>query len=282
MFDRLFGKKLFSLRSIAVSACFSLASLGLVCAPGLSVFLTDIPGLLYFSVVILLLTMGALSSVLRPGWPTKLWLVGVLVLAFMCFIGMDIVNWFDLPYRFLGGGFDPAEILYYLIFVTVTVASDSLFIAATRWLLRISSRFNSRAKILGLMFGNVSLACLLVIVPLSLAWGLSSIAKIVRSRDIVNAVNHYVYFDDPKQSFLASVAASNIFDGLVACTFFILLLVLLLHRLLWPTIQRPVYVLASRGIVRRRKLFLIIGVAFIGLAGIPKSVLSLIEKVLLG
>jgi ABC-type Fe3+-siderophore transport system permease subunit len=36
VFDRLFGQKLFSPRSLGVSACFSLASLGLVCARGLS------------------------------------------------------------------------------------------------------------------------------------------------------------------------------------------------------------------------------------------------------
>src|ERR1700745_1792108 len=245
LFDRLFGEKLFSLRSVAVSACFSLASLGLVCTPGLSGWLIEIPSFLYITVIALLLVMGVLPSVLGPGWPKKLWLLGVVVLTFICFVGMDVVNWFDVPSWFETEGDSTAEVFYYLIFVVVTVASDSLFIAATRWLLRISSKFNSRTKILGLMVGNVSLACLLVIVPVSLAWGVRSVGKIVRSHDIVSAVNYYVAADNPNQSFLASVAASNVLDGLVACTFFILLSVLLIHRLVWPTIQRPVYALAS-------------------------------------
>jgi len=292
LFDRLFGQKLFSLRALGVSGRFSLASLGLVCARGLSGFLYDLPISLYASVVILLLVMGAAPAALGPRWSESrlfraLWIVGVVILIFVSFIGMDFVDWFNVPFqmrltntRFDIGQADSVEAVYYLIFVVVTIASDSLFIATTRWLLRISSKLNSRIKILGLMIGNVSLACLLVVVPLSLAWGFTAVPKIIRSESIFQTVNDYVGFSRPTESFLATLAASNMLDGVVACAFFILLFVLLLHHIIWPTVQRPVYALAARGIVSRRKFSLVFGVALVGLGGMPASAVSIIKELL--
>jgi hypothetical protein len=292
LFDRLFGQKFFTLRSFGVSACFSLASLGLVCARGLSGLLAELPTSLYVSVVILLLVMGVAPAALGRRWYElrlfrALWLVGVVILIFVSFVGMDVVNWFDIPIqtRLTDTGWeigppDSVEAAYYLIFVVVTIVSDALFIAATRWLLRISSRLNSRIKILGLMLGNVSLACLLVVVPVSLAWGVKAVPNIIRSDSIFEAVNQYAGVSRPNASFLATLAASNMLDGIVACTFFILLFVLLLHRMVWPTVQRPVYALAARGIASRRKFFLVLGVALVGLGGIPASAVSLIKELL--
>jgi hypothetical protein len=294
LFDRLFGQKLFSFRSVGVSACFSLASLGLVCARGLSGFLAELPISLYASVVILLLVMGITPAALGPRWSELrlfrvLWLVGVVILIFVSFLGMDIVNWFNLPIRvrITDTGYDlgwasSLEAVYYLIFIVITIASDSLFIAATRGLLRISSKFNSRTKILGLMLGNVSLACLLVVVPVSIAWGVGSVPKIIRSESILETVNQYVGWSSSSASFLATLAASNMLDGVVACTFFILLFVLLLHRVIWPSVQRPVYALAARGIVSRRKFFLVLGLALVGLGGMPASAVSIIKELLSG
>lgn len=206
---------------------------------------------------------------------------------FSMYACMDTVDWFNLPYhlRLTGKPFDfgidySVEVYYYVIFMFVTIASDSLFIAATRWLLRKSSKLSSGTRILGLMLGNVLLAVLLVILPITLAWGFGWVREIVRSGRIVEAATDYVGFSNSHQSFLASLGASNVLDGLVASTFFILLFILLLHRLMWPSVHRPIYTLANRGVVRRRKLFLLLGVVLVGLGGMPTSALSLIEKLL--
>jgi hypothetical protein len=294
LFDRIFGQKLFSFRSVGVSSCFSLASLGFVCSPGLSFLLSELPDSIYYSVLTLLLVMGVAPAALEDRWHKRhrlfgtLWLVGVAILAFTCFIGMDIVNWFNVPTRFrqTATGFefgpppDSVEALYYLSFIVVTIASDSLFIATTRWLLRISSKLSSMRKVLGLMVGNVALASLLVVVPVLLAWGFRAVIEILRSGSIVDTITRDVGNSGPRESFLASLAASNLLDGLVACIFFILLLVLLLHRLVWPTIQRPIYALATHGIFRHRKLFLVLGVTLIGLGGIPESAVAILKKLL--
>jgi hypothetical protein len=73
-----------------------------------------------------------------------------------------------------------------------------------------------------------------------------------------------------------------VLDGLVASIFFILLFGLLLHRLLWPIVQRPVYALASLGIVRRKKLSLFVGGALLVAGGIPSSVIHFMSKLLEG
>jgi hypothetical protein len=132
------------------------------------------------------------------------------------------------------------------------------------------------------MIGNVSLACLLVVVPVSLAWGVTAISKIIRSGSMIETITQYVQFAAPRQTILPTLAASNMLDGLVACIFFILLFVLLLHRTIWPTVQRPVYFLAVRGIASRRKFFLLLGVVLVGLGGTRASVVSLIKELLSG
>src|ERR1700732_819339 len=169
--------------------------------------------------------MGVAPAALGPRWHKvrlfrALWLVGVVILICISFVGMDVVNWFNIPTqtRLTDTGWeigppDSTEAAYYLIFVLLTIFSDALFIAATRWLLRISSRLNSRIKILGLMLGNVSLAGLLVVVPVSLAWGVKAVPEIIRSDSIFQAVTQYAGNSRSTQSFLATLAASNMLDG---------------------------------------------------------------------
>jgi hypothetical protein len=82
-----------------------------------------------------------------------------------------------------------------------------------------------------------------------------------------------------RRAYGATLAASNLLDGLVASAFFILFCALLLHRLIWPVIQRPVYALATRDVVRRRRAIRTVGIAFVGLGALGDGVLKFIEKV---
>jgi hypothetical protein len=289
LFDRLFGVKLFSLWSVGVSACLSLASVVIVCSPGLSTMLSQLPVPFYWSLATLLLLMGFVPALRwRSGGIQNakvlriFWLVGVAFLVFLTFIAMDSVDWFNLPIR-PGGGMDfieveNAEYYYYAAFVVVTIASDTIFIAATRWLLRVSSRLDSLAAILAIMLGNVLLAFLLVVVPVSWAWGVGVVPTAFRSGNIVKTLNDYAYVSNSHQSFLATLAASNLLDGLVASAFFILFFTLLLHRLIWPFIQRPVYALATRDVVRRRRVIRKIGLALVGVGAFGPDAVKFIEK----
>jgi hypothetical protein len=129
------------------------------------------------------------------------------------------------------------------------------------------------------MLGNVLLACLLVILPVALAWGVSGVARILAGGNMVETTNDYAETSNSHQSFLASLGASNILDGLVACVFFILLFTFLAHRLIWPVVKRPVYAMARCGIVRRRKLFLVLGLALVGFGGMPTATIHFARKI---
>jgi len=291
LFDRLFGSKLFSIWSIGVSACFSLASVAIVCSPGLSGMLANIPAEGYWSITALLLLMGFAPALLvRSGGIQKfkvmrvLWVVGVVLLLLLTFGGMDAVDWFNIPYHVSGAGTSlevdvgNAEYYYYAVFIVITIASDTAFIAATRWLLRVSSRLDSLTEILAIMLGNVLLAFLLVVVPVSWAWGVGVLPTAFRSGNIVKTFNDYAHVSSSHQSFLATLAASNLLDGIVASAFFVLFFALLLHRLIWPVIQRPFYALATRDVVRRRRVIRKIGVALVGVGALGSDAVKFIEK----
>jgi hypothetical protein len=278
VFDRLFGKKLLSVRSVGVSACFSLASLGLVCSPGLKLFDWAYPaylGALYGPVIISLVVVGMLPAALGTRLSERRWLVGVVLLCLAALAGMHSVDWFDAHARVV------RETLYNAVFLLVTVGSDTIFIAVTRWLLRKATRFHSVARILGAILANISLAGLLVFLPTFIAWKeFTGRVKLPDNLDITDAIVRYTWFSNSREIFLTTLSGSNVLDAVVACAFFILLLTLLLHRLLWPTVKRPVYVLARLGILRRRAFFLISGLLLIGAGGVSSSTLALVKTII--
>jgi hypothetical protein len=278
VFDQLFGKKLLSIRSVGVSACFSLASLGLVCSPGLKLFEMWYPayvGALYGPVIIALIVIGILPAALGKRLSEPWWRVGVVLLCLAALAGMHSVDWFDAHARVV------RETLYNAVFLLVTIGSDAIFIAATRWLLRRAAKFHNVARILGAILANISLAALLVFLPTFIAWkDLRNRVKLPDKLGITDAIVTYTWFSNSREIFLTTLSGSNVLDAIVACAFFILLLTLLLHRLLWPIVKRPIYVLASQGILRRRAFFLILGLLLMGAGGVSSSTLGLVKTIL--
>jgi hypothetical protein len=62
---------------------------------------------------------------------------------------------------------------------------------------------------------------------------------------------------------VVSVALLN-FGDIVACSvFFVVMVFVLVHRLLWPTLERPVYALQRYGVIRRKALLSSIGAALL-------------------
>jgi hypothetical protein len=60
----------------------------------------------------------------------------------------------------------------------------------------------------------------------------------------------------------------NIIDGIVSFVFVGVALLMLVHRLLWPLLCRPLYSVQALGIARRKKLFVVLGVPLLGYGGI--------------
>jgi hypothetical protein len=81
MFDMVFGAALVSPQSIAVSACLSMVSLGIICLPGAGDLLLEDVRMFYLPVVFLFPAAGLLPVLLGRKLPQRLWLVSVAVLA---------------------------------------------------------------------------------------------------------------------------------------------------------------------------------------------------------
>ena len=47
------------------------------------------------------------------------------------------------------------------------------------------------------------------------------------------------------------VSAANLFTALSALSIVFVMLIALLHRLLWPAVERPVYAIARHGVARK-------------------------------
>src|ERR1700683_399195 len=267
-FERVFGRALVSWRSVAVSVCFSLVSLGIACMPGLydySVF-PDVVAGLYFPVILLLLAAGILPALLRGKLPVKVWYLSVAILCVAVFAGMHSMDWFSIAFAH---GHPIPELTWDALFLVLTIGFDSFFVAATRWLLREAATFHTGLRILAAVLGNVCLAAMLVVLPLiGPAWseGKGSLAAGVHQP--VAFFERQALFNPSRHVFFLTLAGSNLFDAAVALAFFGLFLIMLLHRVLWPLLQTPIYALGQRDLARLRKWCFGLGALFLGL-GLP-------------
>jgi hypothetical protein len=140
------------------------------------------------------------------------------------------------------------------------VACDFLFIALTRAMLTRATQSNSFIRIATLAIGNACLAAVLSIVPLVGARWCSS---------LINSPSHQVHhqFIIMAWAILLFVGSSNFLDALVSLTWFLIAIMMLLHRFFWPLIERPVYALfRHRVFSEQKKLVFFSGVALLGLA----------------
>jgi len=278
LFNRVFGNALVSSQSVAVSACFSLFSLGIVCSPGIyDLPFPDIIIGLYGPVVLLLFIAGILPAILRTKLPRKIWFLGVALLCGASFVGMYRIDWFG---EVLSTANPIRELNYDAVFLLLTISSDALFVVANRWLLRRASSSHSSARILGTVLGNVGLALLLVLLPLIRPLQSGGDLNLWKARhDLVNLFEKQAMFSTSSNIFLLTLAASNLFDAAVSFAFVGLFLVMLLHWLLWPALQRPVYAIAKGDLARRRKLFLALGTTLIAI-GTPTGLVVRLGRLL--
>lgn len=264
LFNRVFGKELVSFQSVAVSACLSLFSLGIVTCRGVyDLPFPDIVEGLYGPVILLLFAAGIFPAVLKDRLPRKIWFLSVALLCIVSFWGMYASNWFG---EIFSGASPIRELRYDAAFLLLTILCDTLFVVATRWLLRRASSLHSVARILGTVLGNIGVATLLVLIPLIEPLRSGGDLNLWNARhDLVHLFERQAAVDTSGNIFLLTLAGSNLFDAAVAFAFVGLFLMMLLHRLLWPVLQRPVYSIAKGDLTRRRKLFLVLGTILLGL-----------------
>ena len=75
---------------------------------------------------------------------------------------------------------------------------------------------------------------------------------------------------------------ANVIPALTACTFFLLAVTLLVHRVAWPVIQRPMYAFQGFGVARRSKLFGSLGFLLVGGGALGATPLQVLKILLAG
>jgi hypothetical protein len=247
-FDRVFGTKLLSIRAIGVSISFSLTSFFLfaqLAAFLVAVFTHKPPQLVLPLIAFFWATyffvLGAIPAFLdrsddEPLWLWKLCVFGAVV-APIALMADAVMNKFgDLSaLRFIA----VTTLLFALSF-----SCDVLFIALTRWMLRKASEMKRLYETIGIILLNSALGLCLFYIPISL--GLLLIKFPSQRIQIISVV-------------IMMGSALNFVDILACSVFLLLLLFILLHRLVWPIIERPVYACARYGVINNKTLLWLAG-----------------------
>jgi hypothetical protein len=239
LLDSLFGSELWSLRAIVVSVCCSVASfgLGMLIIGHASGEEAKIWCLLLVGLIVLVVVFIRTRSPFARGI-----IVGILLLADLLFVLVPIPD---------------------LVLVAGGVLSDVAFIALTRRIVRWAGEMRSTFEVLGAVVFTLVLACVL----LSPAFGLSSsLSNFFSNSSILAGVS----------ALIALISLSNLFDAMLALLFVFLALILLLHRALWPLLNRTVFRIQEAGIKGRRAILVTIGIALLGL---PELIKRVMEKV---
>ncbi len=283
-FNRLFGNRIISFHSFGVSAWYALASLFL--AISLEPFLNPQPVTLELSAVIgislAFVVFFIFLGTLPAFSPRPVWLItwGVLVTIGVAFLLVALVGVYFTDFTELDlQGQDPkivfrvTAISFFsmLIAVMVHVMTETLFIAITRRLLRWGAGLVSFLRIASLVVLNLVLAFLLIKAPLLLKdWAFEW--RVAHGGEY-SLVDHSIFL------ILSVFAASNLLTALFSIVFIVLGGIMLLHKLFWPVLDRPVYALQKLGFIRRKRLAFTLGIAFIGFA-VGNKIPSLLKDVL--
>jgi hypothetical protein len=235
--DRIFGKKLISAQSIVVSACYSLASIFLL-GSFLLVYSKspDMAGpIVFFFIAVALVVFATFSGKAAEGCFV---FVVVLSIAILWGIFSYVISKEGPTKIFKGAGF--------LLALVFPIASDFFFIAITRRLLRWSAGVDSFGKIIAIIIVNNALAFALFLGPfLLLYWEPSWI---------------HPYLQDFYIGFPAGlIVGSNLTVLLPALVFVLLAFIMLVHRLFWPALHRPIYALQRFSVFQHRKVCGILG-----------------------
>ena len=236
-FERFFGRKLFSWQALGVSICYSMTSLG--CTFVLSFFLPKwFPGHadrsdlgLWFVVVAFFGGLGTLPAIIGGRLRLAAWLAAIFagMCAYMAALPLLECYWDCLPYVVAG--------------LFLGVASDFLLLATNRWVLQWSLSESRPLGLLSILIVNVILG-LALFVPTYLF-----------PPDIWRG-----YFSFETELAIEVTCFSNLAMTVIAFLIVLSTITLLLHRLSWPFISRPLYAASRFALIRNSKLLGTLGI----------------------
>jgi hypothetical protein len=240
---KLFGRKLFSVRSVASCLCFSMASFYL----SLALFTREMrpltkPVLLTCSLILL-----------GCGFSQRLRYLGFAVLA----LG-GLLNVFRLSGSLATYQVSLGEFVFGAVIYVIAILSVVGFVALTRWSLRLASQLSSAPGLITIILANVALSASLLS-PLIFVELLPYHTSVFGSRVGQSLISQFL-------TFFYSISVTNLFNAALPVVVVLLLLAALLHRLVWPVISRPVYAAHRHGVITQHKLLTALGALCLGLA----------------
>jgi len=279
--DQIFGKKLFSLHFVCISACFSFASIYLIDYFYVFIFL-QIQRPVYGFLSTGYLILASVANYKENSKWTKLWFGIIIISIPFTIVILSIFAWTPESQH------SPLALLFTLEFLlpsfmlaaTIAVVCDLLFVALTRWILQLSFKSKSFFTIASMLFLNAFLALSLFLVPLYYRYTFER--YMIPDGYTIEISHPYFFFRNLSIVFAYPlIVYSNLYTAIVAISFIILALLMLLHLVIWPVMERPIYVLQDLGIVRRKKLLVAVGISLIAIwFGHVPEFLKILEKLI--
>jgi hypothetical protein len=283
VFDRLFGRRLFSFRGLGVSVCYSIASffLCIQLVVGLSPKSPGPTSLEVWLLFCLFFLLGSTPAVLRRSDDEPLWLWGLAVVAIVfipLFKFMDFLRQSNQAISATG-----FAVFLAVIFV-ISSGSDFCYIALTRWMLRKAAELKHWIGILGIVVLDCLLGLLLFLGPIffgglvALKLNPNIVTAATANPHVVPKIAH------PSPGTMIAVGvmlggpALNTIDFLACSLFFVLMAIMLLHRLLWPILEGPIYVFQRFGLIKRKGWLLAAAVGLLFGKTILSVLIELLEK----
>jgi hypothetical protein len=217
-FDLLFGRSLVPLRVVPISIYLSLASLFLL-------ILLTVPGVKYSAGTSRQAAFGLLfyfiALALVPAFSQNKWVLGIWWMIIpSVLLGMSGFLIFAFKTRGARSTFRGVGLVV-LIFVS-SLLLDLFYIALTRYILKRISRIDHIPEILVMIFLNLFALVIPVLAPIYIGIWLAKYAPQAGAMVMASIMFNFI-------DFLAGFAA------------LLLAIILLLHRLFWPAVQRPLY-----------------------------------------
>jgi len=252
IFDRIFGDKLFSLRSVAVSLCYAVAAFAFTFFlfswgyEGNAEAMRD-----FFTAFLYGAVLGTIPIFLRKSKWVKAWL-GFLLL----YVAYDIIGPFLLmSVVILSLVKDAGLALFPWIIIGGLLFSFSffiLFVGITRYLARRVAQSESFLRIAFFTALNCIPLLLLLVTWVLFLFYLGHAGPVTRSGNA-----SIDWSTGTTMVLLIGVFSALMTNFVFVCSttlFMLLVATMLAHRIIWPLLARPTYALQRLGIAKRKKL----------------------------
>lgn len=271
-FDRVFGQRLVSVRAVLVSTMLSMATicavawgvLSLLFWIGGSAVVSDAlrkypcvsPKILVATGYVISWVMGLVALVVGVGAVLPMALRDGLLLLWEVAALVFLAWWLPMLGSTVGAPM--------ISVIALGLLFDLLFVMAMRWLLQRMHSWTRATFGWLVSLGMLGLSVVMVLLP-----AIVGISVFQRSRRVGMV--------------LMVVAATNVYDSLVAGAYFAIGLAYVFHRLAWPMIKAPLYAVQRHKLVTDHKKVLFVGalsLLSVGVFGFPSWLQSLVMKIL--